>query len=87
VDPRTGLDNVNKRKFLTLPGLELKPLGRPTRIQSLHRRAYAIDRASLHDITIAKLCVGYLRKQSSHTCSSGGKIVPSTKFPVRPAHG
>jgi hypothetical protein len=29
VDPRSGLDDVGKRKFLTLPGLELRPLGRP----------------------------------------------------------
>jgi hypothetical protein len=29
VDTRTGLDDVEKRKFLTLPGLELRPLGRP----------------------------------------------------------
>jgi hypothetical protein len=29
VDPRAGLDNVEKRKFLKLPGLELRPLGRP----------------------------------------------------------
>jgi hypothetical protein len=28
VDPSAGLDNV-KRKFLTLPGLELRLLGRP----------------------------------------------------------
>jgi hypothetical protein len=27
VDPRAGLDNVEKRKFFTLPGLELQPLG------------------------------------------------------------
>jgi hypothetical protein len=26
VDPRAGLDDVEKRKFLTLPGLELRPL-------------------------------------------------------------
>jgi hypothetical protein len=31
VDPRTGLDDVEKRKFLTLPGLELRPLGHPAR--------------------------------------------------------
>jgi hypothetical protein len=30
VDPRAGQDDV-KRKFLTLPGLELRPLGRPAR--------------------------------------------------------
>jgi hypothetical protein len=34
--PRDGLDNVN-RKSLTLQGLELRPLGRPARSQSLYR--------------------------------------------------
>jgi hypothetical protein len=34
---RAGLDDVEKRKFLTLPGLELRPLGRPARSQSLSR--------------------------------------------------
>jgi hypothetical protein len=33
VGPTAGLDNVEKRKFLTLPGLELRPLGRPARSQ------------------------------------------------------
>jgi hypothetical protein len=27
VDPRAGLDDLEKRKFLTLPGLELQPHG------------------------------------------------------------
>jgi hypothetical protein len=31
VGPRAGLDDVEKRKFLTLPGLELGHLGRPGR--------------------------------------------------------
>jgi hypothetical protein len=31
VDPRAGVDDVEKRKFLTLPGLELRPHGRPGR--------------------------------------------------------
>jgi hypothetical protein len=31
VDPRAGLDNEEKRKFLNLPGLEIRPLRRPTR--------------------------------------------------------
>jgi hypothetical protein len=26
MDPRAGLDDVEKRKFLTLPGLELQPI-------------------------------------------------------------
>jgi hypothetical protein len=31
VDLRAGLDNLEKRKFLTSPGLELRPLGRLAR--------------------------------------------------------
>jgi hypothetical protein len=38
-----GLDDVEKRKFLTLPGLELLPLGRPARSQSLYRLRYPGD--------------------------------------------
>jgi hypothetical protein len=30
VGPRASLDEVKKRTFLTLPGLELRPLGGPT---------------------------------------------------------
>jgi hypothetical protein len=37
VDPRAGLDDEQKRKFLTLQGLELRPLGRLARSQSLYR--------------------------------------------------
>jgi hypothetical protein len=40
VGPRAGLDDVEKRKFLTLSGLELRPFGRPTRSQSLYRLRY-----------------------------------------------
>jgi hypothetical protein len=40
VGPRAGLDDVEKRKFLTLPGLELRPHGRPARSQSLFRLRY-----------------------------------------------
>jgi hypothetical protein len=29
VGPRVGLDDLEERKFLALPGLELRPLGRP----------------------------------------------------------
>jgi hypothetical protein len=37
VDPRAGLDDMEKRKFFTLPGLELRFLGPPPRSQSLYR--------------------------------------------------
>jgi hypothetical protein len=40
VDPRAGLDDMEKWKFFTLPGLELLPPGRPARSQSLYRLSY-----------------------------------------------
>jgi hypothetical protein len=40
VDPRVGLEDIEKRKFLTVPGLELRPLGRPAHSQSLYRLCY-----------------------------------------------
>jgi hypothetical protein len=40
VNPRAVLDDLEKRKFLILPGLELRPLSRPTRSQSLYRLRY-----------------------------------------------
>jgi hypothetical protein len=39
VDPRTGLDAA-ERKFLPSSGLELRPLGRSARSQSLYRLSY-----------------------------------------------
>jgi hypothetical protein len=45
VDPRASLDDVEKRKFLTLPGLDLRSLNRPASCQSLYRLSY---RAILH---------------------------------------
>jgi hypothetical protein len=38
--PRAGLDDVEKRKFLTLPELELQLLCRPVRKQSLYGLRY-----------------------------------------------
>jgi hypothetical protein len=37
VVPKAGIDYVEKRKFLTLLGMELRPFGRPARSQSLYR--------------------------------------------------
>jgi hypothetical protein len=39
-DLRTSLDDLAKRKLLTLPGSELRPLSRPARSQSLYRLRY-----------------------------------------------
>jgi hypothetical protein len=38
--PRASLDDIDNRKFLTLSRLELRPLGRPARSQSLYRLRY-----------------------------------------------
>jgi hypothetical protein len=40
VGPRIILDDVERRKLLHLPGLELRLLGRPARGQSLCRLRY-----------------------------------------------
>jgi hypothetical protein len=51
--PTVGLDDVDKRKFLTLPGLELRPLGRPVRSQSLYRLRYSVhSHIRPHDVVL-----------------------------------
>jgi hypothetical protein len=40
VDLRDDLDDLETRKFLAIPGLELQPLGHPARSQSLYRLCY-----------------------------------------------
>jgi hypothetical protein len=42
VGPKAGLEGVNKRKFLILPGLELRRIGRPVCSQSLYRLRYEV---------------------------------------------
>jgi hypothetical protein len=49
VSPSTGLDDVEKRKFLTLRGLELCPLSRPALSQSLYRLRYSYLPLSVWD--------------------------------------
>jgi hypothetical protein len=44
VDLRGCLDDMEERKFLNLPELELRPLGRPARSQSLYRLRYPASR-------------------------------------------
>jgi hypothetical protein len=40
VGPRASLDDVEKKQFLTLPELELRPLGHPARGPSVYRLRY-----------------------------------------------
>jgi hypothetical protein len=63
MDPRAGLEDVERRQFLTLPGLELRPLGRPARSQSLYRLRYTgstcFNTKTLHPAHRVDLCVSY----------------------------
>jgi hypothetical protein len=43
VGPRAGLYAAEKRKILTLPGLELRTVGCPARSQSLYRLRYCYN--------------------------------------------
>jgi hypothetical protein len=74
VDHTAGLDDVEERKFLTLPGLEIRPLGRPARSQSLHwlRQKQNLE---LQNMNIFK------RKQISYV-RNGNISASCTKFPV-----
>jgi hypothetical protein len=42
VGPTASLDDVDRRNILPLPGLELRPLGRPASSQSLYRLSLAL---------------------------------------------
>jgi hypothetical protein len=71
VGPRAGLDDVEKKKFLAPPGLELRNLGLPTSNQSLCRLLYPGPSCTLpkynitnsvklaKDITNLKIYVGF----------------------------
>jgi hypothetical protein len=57
---RADLDDVEKRKFLTLPGLELRTLGRLARSQSLYRQQKKAK------ATRRKLCFSAVVHYESH---------------------
>jgi hypothetical protein len=61
VEPRTGLDDMDKWKFLPPPGLELRPVGRPARSQSMYRLRYPVS--SLIVATASKENVQLLQKR------------------------
>jgi hypothetical protein len=56
VDTRAGLDDLERRKFLTLLGLELRPLSRPDSSQSLYRLSYSGSVGSL----VCQICIYHL---------------------------
>jgi hypothetical protein len=69
VDLRAGLDDLEKRKFLTLLGLELRPLGRPARSQSLYRLRYAKQVVHIKVTTVPEKL-----KSDDHGCWPGNRF-------------
>jgi hypothetical protein len=62
VYPRAGLDDLEKRKFLTLSGLEHRPLGRPVRVPGapspgLNRQEREADHSSPASAEIKKIWI------------------------------
>jgi hypothetical protein len=62
VGPTAGLDDVEKKKFLTLPRLELRPLARPACSQSLYRLSYPGPRSELILKEIEVGCLGHVTR-------------------------
>jgi hypothetical protein len=85
VGPRNGLDDVERWKTLPLPGLELQPLGRPARRQSLYRLHYSDDDStslrSLNEFTERKSFWELL--QQSGVLHSGVRSTESEYFSRR----
>jgi hypothetical protein len=65
--PRAGLDDVEKRIFLTLPGLEFRPLSRQARSQSLYRLRYP---GSVSEVPISNIALRNSCCNISSWCSS-----------------
>jgi hypothetical protein len=58
VGPRASLDDVEKRNYLTLPGLELRALGHPARSQSLYRLRYPGSSSSVNWKSVTHVHIG-----------------------------
>jgi hypothetical protein len=76
VGPRAGLDYVERRKFLALPGLKLRPLGRPACSQSLYGLLYPGSLAFTSNIKKQSL-LSSIRKYDK------GKVPCAKQFSVR----
>jgi hypothetical protein len=93
VDPRACLDDVEKRKFLTLSGIEVWSLDRPVCSQSLYRLRYSGSekvhicwstslRGTQRSVT---LCIGRVSQES---CGSDeGQFVPELSLTALPESG
>jgi hypothetical protein len=69
--PRATLDDMKTWKFLLSPGLELRPLGRPSRNQSLYRLRYPGTYLVIHmcaKFPVAQIKIRCLRLHIRHLC-------------------
>jgi hypothetical protein len=73
VDHGAGLDDVEKRKCLTLQGLELLTLGRPARSKSLYRQR-SISVAEIFSFTVASAV------EALETVASATSVVLTRRF-------
>jgi hypothetical protein len=83
VNTRAGLDDMENWKFLPPPGLELRPLGRSARSQSLYRLSYPGSSILLVVQSIYHGIVGWLVKNESERM---GKYVFVTLSEVQSWH-
>jgi hypothetical protein len=93
VGPRASLDNVEKRKFLTLPGLELGPLDCPARSQSLYRLRYSssimfgteykLRTSSLCNILLLPHISSPLRSNTAFSTVLSHKLTPCFSLSMR----
>jgi hypothetical protein len=90
VDPRGGLDDLENKKFLTLPGLELRPLSRPAHSQSLYRLRYPGSDTYGHDVNISACSLSAKKKIGMKTNlkrSNFWNITPRTPLKVNRSFG
>jgi hypothetical protein len=84
---RTGLDYLEKRKFLTVPGLELRLFGRQTRKQSLYELRGPLQRRFCMCWTMISAvwlyCCPALVREAFVMLTVGKPLDPKLKSPRR----
>jgi hypothetical protein len=78
--PQSPSRDVEKRKFLTLLGVELRPLGRPARSQSLYRLRYSGSIRCSMDWLIKKGLITYSWITRHSSSDSNGAVPCSIRF-------
>jgi hypothetical protein len=87
MDPRAGLDDVEKRKFLPPPALELRPLGRPFRSESLYRLSYAEKIKYKTNLLLGFLITETKIRAPELNLRRSTCICPSPKLSTTPSRG